>query len=155
MTIRTCVAAAAALSLAVGGGSALAAGQKQPLQTENGKIAAPAGELRQGRTGPYPMYEDRPIMNGTTQWAFAVDARTRGTRFTLAYARSTGMADISSAGGDAFGIVFYDEDLYEIGTVNRTYGGEKPEVGVVPATAAFANVFSDYGLNMPFTYRAG
>ena len=100
------------------------------------------------------MFEDRPILNGTTQWAFAIDKRTRGKRFSLSYSRSGGMADISSAGGDAFGIVFYDDDLFEIGTINKTYGGMKPETGVVPATAAWANVVSDYGLNMPFVYRA-
>ena len=78
-----------------------------------------------------------------------------GKRFSLAYSRSGDMTDISSANGDAFGIVFDDEDLYEIGTINKTYGGQKPATGVVPATAAFANVISDDGLNMTFTYRAG
>lgn len=154
MTVRTYAVAALALSTAFSG-TALAAKPKAPLQSERGQIALPVGETRQGRTGPYPMFEDRPILNGTTQWAFPVDTRTRGKRFSLAFSRGNGMTDISSAGGDAFGIVFYDEDLYEIGTINKTYGGSKPEVGVVPATAAWANVVSDYGLNMPFLYRAG
>lgn len=154
MRIRTSTAAVLALAIAVSG-SASAAQNKQPLQVEHGKIAVPGGEIRQARTGPYPMYEDRPITNGSTQWAFGIDKRTRGTRFSLAYTRGTATTDTSTAGGDAFGIVFYDEKGHEVGTVNNTYGGQKAETGTVPVHASFANVISDYGLNMPFTYKAG
>lgn len=154
MKIRTGTAFALALAIALGG-SAAAAQDKQPLQVERGKIAAPGGEIRQARTGPYPMYQDRPVMNGSTQWAFGIDKRTHGKRFSLAYSRGTATTDTSTAGGDAFGIVFYDEKGHEVGTINNTYGGQQPENGTVPAIAAFANVISDYGLNMPFTYKAG
>ena len=154
MRTRTCAAAAVALLITTGGG-ALAATPRAPLQSERGQVAVPLGELRQARTGPSPRVEDRAVANGVTQWAFPVDPRTRGTRFSLAYSRSTGATGLSTASGDAFGIVFYDERLHEIGTVNRTYGGAAPETGVVPRTAAWANVITDYGLHMPFLYRAG
>ncbi len=154
MTVRTYTAAALALSVVFSGG-AMAAKPKSPLQTERGQIAAPGGELRQLRTGPYPMVEDRSAANGTTQWSFAVDKSTPGKRFSLAHARGAGATEFGTASGDAFGIVFYDARANEVGTVNRTYGGQQPETGLVPATAAFAAVVTDYGLNMPFVYKAG
>jgi hypothetical protein len=149
------VAAAAVLSLALGG-SAVAAKPKTSAQTEKGKIAVPFGSHREGRTGPYPMFEDRSIANGTTLWAFKVDRRTLGKRFTLEHDQNSGSgSDISTAGGDAYAIVFYDAKANETATINNTYGGFKPETGIVPADAAWATVVSEYGLNMSFLYRAG
>lgn len=56
---------------------------------------------------------------------------------------------------DAYGVTFYDKRGHQVRTVNETYGGFGPEVGVVPDTAAYTLVFTEFGLNMRFRYRAG
>lgn len=156
MTARTALTASVAMFSLALGGSAVAAKPNAPLQTETGKIAVPLGGHPQARTGPYPMFQNEPMTNGSTEWSFKIDKRTRGKRFILENNPNPDSgADISTAGGDAYGIVFYDEKTNETATINNTYGGFEPETGIVPEDATWATVFSEYGLNMHFVYRVG
>ncbi len=142
-TRRAAVLAAVGVALWAGGSSAA-----QPQQVVEGNVVVLTGGL--AKTGPHHSVDGQRLHNGLTQFVFDVDPRTRGKRFSL-----QGLPGGTAGSQDAYAITFYDKRNYEIGTVNATYGGFKPETGIVPRPAAYALVYTEFGLNMKFRYRAG
>lgn len=136
---------AALLGLGLAGSAASGAA---PLQQVEGSVLVVTGG--HVKSGPYPTVSGERPHNGLAEYVFEVDPRTRGKQFSV-----QGLQGGTASSQDAYGITFYDDRAYQIGTVNESYGGFGPEVGRVPEKAAYALVYTDFGLNMQFRYRVG
>lgn len=146
MRMRTrpaAVLAAAGIGLWAGGSSAA-----QPQQVVDGHVAVVTGG--HAKTGPHHSVDGQRLHNGLTQFVFDVEPVTRGKRFSV-----QGLPGGTAGAQDAYAITFYNDRNTEVGTNNATYGGFQPEVGTVPRGATYALVYTEFGFNMKFRYRAG